>query len=97
MVGLVVGKQMVPPINRPNIYRGRLGESIFAGTGLALTAMMLFFGFRLFWDNGFWGFLQLVIISAVGGFLANLRWLQQNGLTPILCTGLGVAQAIKIF
>jgi hypothetical protein len=87
---------MIPLINRPSMYRGKLGEITLAGSGLALMTLMLFFGFRLFWDNGFWGLLQLLLTSLVAGALANIRWLQ-NGITPLICTGLGIAQAFKTF
>ena len=85
-----------PAINRPNMYRGKFGEYVLGLNGLIMTVLLIYFGFRLFWDNGFWGLLQFLIVIMISGVLVNLRWLQ-NALTPLICTVLGLAQAIKIF
>lgn len=95
--GLIIGHtHLIPAINRPRMYREKLGEYVLGLSGLILTALLFYFGFRLFWDNGFWGILQFLIVSMATGIVIKIRWLQ-NGLTPLICIALGLAQAIKIF
>lgn len=96
LVGLQVGRLLVPEINKPNFYRGKGGELFLGTVGAVLTILLFFFGFRLFWDNGIWGLLQLFLIVLISGFLSRLGLLQ-NGASPCLLAALGVAQAIKIF
>lgn len=95
MAGLLIGQRMLPKINRPNVYRGRFGEILLGLMGFVLSILMFFFLFRLFWDNGLWGILQLLIVSIVVGFVVNRQFVQ-SGVVPIICSLLGVAQAIKI-
>ena len=96
IVGLAVGQQMISPLNRPNFFRSGLGLWAFSFSGLLMTILMFFFGFRLFWDNGLWGLLQLLVVSLLSGVIANTS-VRHSGLTPLVCCGLAVAQAIKIF
>jgi hypothetical protein len=96
ITGLHIGQALLSTGNRPNIYRGPAGEAVLGVTGLTLTLLMFFFGFRIFWDNAWWGLIQLPLAALASGFLTSMSWLN-NGLTPIIFAGLGIAQAIKIF
>lgn len=96
ITALAVGQRLVPRHNRPSMFRGVAGELALGALGLMLSGLLIFFGFRLFWDNGFWGLLQLLVVAFVAGWLSSLRVLH-NGLTPLVCLGLATAQAIKIW
>lgn len=97
VLGLYIGQPMIHPVNRPNLFRKGLGELVFGLTGLLLTVFLLFFGFRLFWDNGMWGLLQVFVMLIVTGFLGRLQFLHASGLTPIVLAVLCSFQAYKIW
>lgn len=96
MLGLAIGRHMVSPINRPNLLRLRAGEALLASIGLLLTVQLFFFGFRLFWDNGLLGLLQILTVSLATALLLRLTFLH-NGLTPFICCAFATAQAIRIW
>jgi hypothetical protein len=66
---------MVSPVNRPNFLRSKTGEAVL---GSLLTVLLLFFGFRFFWDNGLWGLLQLFVVSLVTGVALKLPFLNKD-------------------
>lgn len=96
VVGLAVGQTMVPRLDTPNVFRSKGGQILFGLLGLVLTALCLYFLFRLFSDNGWWGLLQLFIVSLVCGLITRMQW-TQNVLVPIVCAVLGCVQAYRIW
>ncbi len=96
IVALSTGQSMVSPVNRPNVLRTGIGQMIFGTVGLVLTMMLFYFGFRLFFDNGFWGLLQLVLVIVAAGFFSRMAFFQ-NLLALLVLTIACVAQAVKIW
>lgn len=96
LVGLSTGQSMVSPVNRPSLLRTGFGQITFGIAGVILTLMLFYFGFRLFYDNGFWGLLQLVVAAVVSGFFSRLS-IFQNALAPYILSAACLAQAVKIW
>ena len=87
---------MVFPLNRPSLLRTGVGQITFGIVGVILTLMLFYFGFRLFYDNGFWGLLQLVVVAVVAGFFSRLS-IFHNALVPYILSVACLAQAVKIW